>query len=77
MEQKLQHQRAGPQKGLATTWHMCNSDGNGCRVGQSGGQGQPCGTDGNWRCQPKLGLVKAESLAVEVALAPSVQSQVI
>ncbi|CAE7176758.1 unnamed protein product, partial [Symbiodinium necroappetens] len=29
----------------------CNSDGNGCYIGQSGGKGQPCGTDGNWRCQ--------------------------
>eukprot|EP00913_Durusdinium_trenchii_P029634 g27776.t1 len=33
----------------------CNSDGNGCRIGQSGGKGQPCGTDGNWRCQANFG----------------------
>lgn len=32
----------------------CNSDGNGCRIGQSGGRGQPCGTDGNWKCQPHI-----------------------
>ncbi|CAK8992558.1 unnamed protein product [Durusdinium trenchii] len=32
----------------------CNSDGNGCRIGQSGGKGQPCGTDGNWRCQAHI-----------------------
>mmetsp|Transcript_135839 Transcript_135839/g.321958 ORF Transcript_135839/g.321958 Transcript_135839/m.321958 type:complete len:268 (+) Transcript_135839:50-853(+) len=32
----------------------CNSHGNGCSIGQSGGQGQPCGTGGNWRCQPHI-----------------------
>mmetsp|Transcript_16032 Transcript_16032/g.30221 ORF Transcript_16032/g.30221 Transcript_16032/m.30221 type:complete len:279 (-) Transcript_16032:59-895(-) len=32
----------------------CNADGNGCRIGQSGGRGQPCGTDGNWRCQAHI-----------------------
>jgi len=32
----------------------CRSDGNGCRIGQSGGRGQTCGTDGNWRCQPHI-----------------------
>ncbi len=48
---------------LAPSWDhhfawffRCRSDGNGCRIGQSGGRGQSCGTDGNWRCQPSLGL---------------------
>lgn len=43
------------EKGSCIVSTRCNSDGNGCRIGQSGGRGQPCGTDGNWKCQPFLG----------------------
>ena len=43
------------EKGSFIASTRCNSNGNGCRIGQSGGRGQPCGTDGNWKCQPFLG----------------------